>query len=108
VSGVCRVQGLSVQGLSVQGLSVQGLSVQGLSVYRFIGGTGFPGEQFCSRVVLELRMSSSPECYFRGGKVRLLERSSESGEDCSNRVLEPCWSTLLRGKPILYHPRGQL
>jgi hypothetical protein len=29
----------------------------------------------------------SPVRHFRGGKVRLLKRSSESGEDCSSRVL---------------------
>jgi hypothetical protein len=41
-----------------------------------LSGAGFSAEQDflqdCSRVILELRRSSSPECLFPGGEVRLL------------------------------------
>jgi hypothetical protein len=57
------------------------------------------GAIYCS-VVLELARSSSLEHHFRGGKVRLLQRSSKSREDCSGGVLEPRWSNLLHGKPF--------
>jgi hypothetical protein len=40
-------------------------------------------------MVLELQQSSSPERHFRGGKVRLLRQSSDSGEDNSGRVRIP-------------------
>jgi hypothetical protein len=40
-------------------------------------------------MVQELWRSSFPERHFRGGNVRLLQRSSEAGEDCSGEVLFP-------------------
>jgi hypothetical protein len=55
-------------------------------------------------VVLELRRSSSADHHFHGGKVRLLKRSSELGEDCSSGVLErTILEQLVPGKTMFPH-----
>jgi hypothetical protein len=51
-------------------------------------------------MVLEIWRSSFPELHLRGFEVRLLQRSLESGEDCSRGVLEPRWSNLLCRKRV--------
>jgi hypothetical protein len=49
-------------------------------------------------VVLELQEISLE--YFCEDKLRLLQRSLESGDDCSGRVIEPCCSNFLGRKPM--------
>jgi hypothetical protein len=52
----------------------------------------FP-ERNCSSVLLELRRSSP-------SSFSVEADPAESGEECSGGVLEPCWSNLLREKPV--------
>jgi hypothetical protein len=54
----------------------------------------------CSSVLLELQRSSFPE---RLIPRRLLQRSSEYGEDYSAGVLEPHWSNLLHDNLFFLH-----